>query len=932
MKFFPVFLLITSSFLFSQQYPAGENIDKLIEKALYFLHKDKDSAYYYARKSFDLLPQIKNDSLKKRIVFNYLAGTPDLNELDSVGKIYERKFLKNKDNPSLQELYFTIGRNYFTKNLHDLALKYYLKVDSLEKNARLFNAVYVQSLLDRASISKQTFTPDGVDTALSIAQDAEKKAAKLGDSSLIAKTSLALAELYLMTNKTEKGLEHLKKAEKFFSQSTEYYPEISFVYLIYMNYFYGLKKYAEAGRYLKKGIELLSGSGYNKALANLYVFYGDYFKNKMYDYEKAYKQYLKADSIYFGKHTEPSLHYVYLLEGLSESYEKSGNYKKALYYNKLAYKKRKALYRKQNRDLSRKLEMKFQAKERAFRLQQAEEQKKNQRNIYLSISSLMFLSFLFVFILYRNNKKITRKLKNIDREKSLMFANISHEFRTPLTLILAPTEHLLQKKNMPREAGPLLKSIRHNAGRLLHLVTQLLDIAKIETHTFNLRITQNDPQEFFGVVLESYKYLSRQKNIKFSHSVSVCQESWFDREVLEKILTNLLSNAFKYTPEEGEIVCQIYCENKKLVLNIRNTGKLLTKKEQKRIFERFYRADYTKEGTGLGLALVKELVIQHRGKIKVSTEKPHWNIFQVIIPVNKKAYKGLIKETENKMQDAVSVRDDQAPVFHSLPENASKDKESIPVLLVIDDNDELRALIKSIFSGAFKILEAKDGEEGIRKAVTYIPDIIISDVMMPGKDGYTLTSVLKKDFKTGHIPIILLTAKAGEQNILEGTHAGADDYIVKPFSIELLKRKVFNLMELRKKIRERYKSEMLISSRNIATPQYEKNFMDRIERVLKEHITNPEFSTEKFASALHLSRMQLHRKLKNLTGLSTAEFIRIQRLKLAVSLMQQSDAHISEIAYRVGFNSPAYFSKLFKETYGCTPSEYLKKNRQNKGK
>jgi len=357
----------------------------------------------------------------------------------------------------------------------------------------------------------------------------------------------------------------------------------------------------------------------------------------------------------------------------------------------------------------------------------------------------------------------------------------------------------------------------------------------------------------------------------------------------------------------------------------------LSKEEQDKVFERFYQLNENKQGVGIGLALVKELVNLHKGKITVESIPNEWTTFKVIIPIHKEVF------NEKEIEDKVAIRstDEEMINLEDLDETSkvdmvtdtSKDSDSQqdldnPILLIVDDNADIRTYMSTIFKDIYTILTAKNGQEGIDLAIAHIPDIIISDIMMPVKNGIELCNTIKVDERTSHIPIILLTAKAGEENEIEGIKTGADDYVTKPFNEELLQLRVEKLIEGRKKLQERYSQEVILKPKDIAITSVDEQFLQRLQKVLDDKLVESSFSIENFSQAVGMSRMQLHRKLKALTGLSATEFIRSQRLKLAAQLLKKSEINVSQVGYSVGFNDHAYFSKCFKEMYHCTPTEY----------
>lgn len=352
-----------------------------------------------------------------------------------------------------------------------------------------------------------------------------------------------------------------------------------------------------------------------------------------------------------------------------------------------------------------------------------------------------------------------------------------------------------------------------------------------------------------------------------------------------------------------------------MIIEVENENTSLSAHDLNKLFGRFYQADKSAEGVGIGLSLIKELTLLSGGKVSVAKKTEDTISFTVTIPITKASYnKNIIEEGPVEYD---FIKGQEASVIFK-----TKD-EDIPLLLIVEDNTEIRKFIVSLFDEKCRILEAVNGLEGIKLATNEVPDLIISDIMMPEKDGIALCNTLKKDVRTSHIPIILLTAKVGEENELKGLQNKADDYITKPFNADILIQKVYNAITSRKELQQRYSQHLYLRPKDIAVSSYDEEFLEEIQQIIDTKITDPEFKTEDFARELNLSRMQLHRKLKALTGLSTTEFIRSQRLKTAASLLRSADLTISEIAYTVGFNTPSYFIKCFKEVYHCTPNEYI---------
>lgn len=541
---------------------------------------------------------------------------------------------------------------------------------------------------------------------------------------------------------------------------------------------------------------------------------------------------------------------------------------------------------------------------------------------FLAIVALFLMLLTYLLVNYLNKKSLIRKLEELDMVKSRFFNNISHEFRTPLTIMATPLQRRLNQPGIDakdkREFELMLKSNK----RLTHLVDELLELSKLESGKGKLRVSALNITTFLNALVEPFRYQAESKGIDFSLVNEVLEETiWCDGEALLKIGANLLSNAVKYTPEGGYIGVKARMARGTLYLRIENTGVLLSKEEQKQLFNRFYQTNHNNNGVGIGLALVKELVELHRGEIQLDGTYTTGTAFAVRLPVAKSVFKDAeIANDREFIPHEIDVAGEVAVT-------AGNEKERLhrPLLLLVEDNAALKAILIGSLNGRYTIEVAKDGVEGVNKALAQIPDLIISDVMMPKKNGVQLTRELKQHELTSHIPIILLTAKAGDENALAGIQSGADEYIIKPFNNQLLRSKIANLLTIRNTMRDRYSQEIILKPQDIAVTPQDELLLERVQKVLDTNLTSPTFSTEDFAKALGFSRMQLHRKLKALTGLSATEFIRSQRLKLAAQLLEKSDANVSEVCYQIGFNNLSYFAKCFKEAYGVSPSAYSKK-------
>ncbi|MDN3724752.1 tetratricopeptide repeat protein [Aequorivita sp. SDUM287046] len=612
---------------------------------------------------------------------------------------------------------------------------------------------------------------------------------------------------------------------------------------------------------------------------------------------------------------------------LADAYALQGNYKAAFYNSEIAKNINDSIQQVQSAAKIKEIEGIYQTESRDREIallttqnQLAEQQKINQRNSLLAIVFLVTFGGIFLFFQLRNRKKTNLKLQELDTAKSTFFANISHEFRTPLTLINGPIEDQLASKNLSVAETKNLKSALRNTQRLKDLVDQLLALAKLESGVLKLNIQRANVPKFLVAQTEAFHFSCKEKHIEFAVSVTIDEkEDWFDQDILEKIIYNLMGNAIKYTPEKGFIKLNGKRVGNKYEISVTNSGEFIPRELQQKIFQRFYQSNHKNPGAGIGLALTKELVEIHKGNILLRSEESGINEFTVTIPVKRAEFDTSQIVTENTTIEHF----DSGPVAEMIVEKEFILPEDAPVILVIDDNKDIRDYVSSIFETTFAVHTAINGKEGFTAAIDLIPDIVISDVMMPEEDGFTLTKHLKDHQLTSHIPVILLTAKSQITSKLEAMGIGADAYVTKPFNSQLLKATVENLIENRRKLQQRFAQEAILIAKDIAISSEDEKFLEKLQKVLDEHMTEPDFSAESFSSAMGVSRMQLYRKLKALTGQSSSEFLRSQRLKLAAALLKTNKISISEVGYSVGFNDPSYFTKCFKQEFGCSPSEYI---------
>lgn len=508
------------------------------------------------------------------------------------------------------------------------------------------------------------------------------------------------------------------------------------------------------------------------------------------------------------------------------------------------------------------------------------------------------------------------RLAALDRMKSNFFSNITHEFRTPLTLILEPARRLSQQlshKNGQKWAALIIS----NSERMLNLVNQLLDINRLEEGLMSVKLQQADLNLLLQSILKDYEVAALDKQIELELYIrdrSILKWVEIDTEKVSKIIHNLLSNALKFTPNGGHISLSAVAvpERQEISIQVKDNGPGIAPEHQSRIFDRFYQVDDSSTratgGTGIGLALCQELAQKLGGTIRLDSEPGAGTLFTLQLPLSAAATQG--DPVPTGTTPAVAVEEALEP-----------HQEQNTSILIVEDNEELREFLKDILDPDFNIEMARDGIEGLQKATETLPDLIITDVMMPRMDGFEMTVKLKSDVRTSHIPIIMLTAKSALQSRLTGLETGADAYLSKPFYSEELVARIQNLFAQRARL-QAYFQGMRNDSPSPQVPDMEQDFLQRAYTVIEENLSDQDFSVEQLSNALLLSRSQLHRKLKALTGQTASEFIRAYRLKRAAAILrQQPGITVSEVSFKVGFNSPQYFSTKFKEKYGYSPSE-----------
>lgn len=554
---------------------------------------------------------------------------------------------------------------------------------------------------------------------------------------------------------------------------------------------------------------------------------------------------------------------------------------------------------------------------------------------YFVVVVLILWGFLNLLII-KSNQAARLKLEKIHHEKSeelnkmkiQFFANISHEFRTPLSLILAPLKQIIDTEPLKGDVKSRMDMIFRNANRLFGLVNELMDFTKSEEGRLKMMVHQADIVSFASDIHSLFLEEARQRNIRYSFDTEFeSQELWFDKRKMEKIISNLLSNAFKFTPDSGEIALKItketIADQQFAVLSVHDNGIGISQEHIGKVFDRFFQSpdEDAKHiaGTGIGLALVKSLVELHHGTINVTSTKGESTCFTVKIPLGNSHF------NKNEIMDntSLAVLSSGEVTEHESKEETSVSNVNAPLLLIVEDNADLREYLASTLGTKYKIIRAADGAEGVMMAKESTPDLIISDVSMPRLSGIELCKIIKDEMSTSHIPVILLTSKTSTPDIIEGIEKGADAYLTKPFDIKHLEVTIEKTIETRRKLYQRFSQDLFFLPAGNTDNTLDKKFMDNIIEYIDENLSDSNITVENLAAHVLMSRSNVYRKIKALTGQSATEFIRFARLKKAVQLLEKGQNNISEIAYKVGFSSPGYFAKCFKDQYGKSPSDFI---------
>ena len=788
----------------------------------------------------------------------------------------------------LGKVYDNVGEIYFRLGEYSTSLEYYEK--SLE--IALAQEVWFDIAASYNNISQVYEKMEDISRTKSNLLKVESALKKARDTTSYGILYTNLSEVYVDDKKYDSAWYYLNLTNRFLAtyQIGGNYDEIYSVWgLLKMR----LGEYDSAEYYFLKGIEYARKNNRAELESSIYINMVELFQQTE-AYEKALKYQERYSAI---SDSIASLQAVEQLNGLTVQFET--------------------------------LRKEQQINQQQLRISR----QRNRQLILWGILGLIFLSALIGLLLFidRQRKAQTKlmiqqaeaeSLRETDRLKSHFFANISHEFRTPLTLILGPLNKLLSD-TFEGDPQTSFRLMFRNAERLLQLINQLLDLSRLEAGKMNLNLNNSDIMAFFRVLAGNFESYAESKNIRFHVQYSHTQFfTTFDKDKLEQTINNLLSNAFKFTPEEGDVWLNVEKIEDMLEVTVRDNGIGIPEKQLEHIFDRFYQVESKPfEGAGIGLALAREIIELHKGTLQVSSEPGKGSVFVVRIPI---------------------IKDEAIPQVSPLaPEKIIEKAETIElvkpalppsqaIVLLVEDNEDIRNYLKTILGPYYQILEASNGKEGCKLAQEHIPELIISDVMMPEMDGFTFAESIKTDEKTSHIPMIILTAKASKDDKLHGLKLGVDDFLTKPFDEDELLARVKNLIDQRQRLSQKLEKAIIrLSPDEIEVESADKQFLKRVIDVIETYMADEHFSIVDLGRETGLSRSQLHRKLKGLTNQSPSIFLRTIRLKRARQLLYEKAGTAAEISYRVGFSSPAYFTKCYKEQFGVTPGEVLNRQVEN---
>ena len=754
----------------------------------------------------------------------------------------------------------------------------------------------------------------------------------IGDTAKLGSLYMNLGSVFNELGKYDSSFYYFSMAKEVFLEMDNQ-ENLAYLSLCIGEYYELTGRMKEAKRNMFEGLNISKHINHKNAMLDIYYNLGrNYNKSKKY-YEAI--RYLDTALVFANEVRNPGKKRL-IAEELIIAYSALEQFSQAFYYAELFISMSDTL-----RDDDRNREMAKIEWDQQYEKEKeltAEKLKKSKLFMILliSVTGLIIGLVFFIYRSFRIKQKANRLLLEMDQLKSRLFSNISHELRTPLTLIMSPLEEILSDEPGIKPSVKTIRMMQRNTKRLLNLVNQMLDLSKLDAGSLKLELVQEDIVKFLRVLIISFASLAEKKLISFQYNLPDGKFiTWFDADKFEKIITNLLSNAFKFTFEGGEVKCEVKLpeqENELMEVTVSDTGIGIPSNEINNVFDRFHQvksSSYSGSGgTGIGLALTKELVELLHGEIDIMSKLGKGTTFAVRLPIGKdhlREEEFLLKKADSISAYDYSIEHDDIKDSEERTEDiykGSKSEDEPPLVLIVEDHTDIRVHLREKLEDSFRIMEANDGIVGLDKAIENIPDLILTDLMMPRMDGVEMCNKLKTDERTSHIPVIMLTAKAEEEDKLAGLETGADAYIIKPFSMKEVKLRVRKLIEQRNKLREWFSREITLEPKDIAVTSVDEKFLQNAITVIEEHMNDNEFEVRKLQDEVGMSRMQLFRKFKALTGQTPSEFIRTIRLRRAAKLFEQNYGNVAQVAYEVGFNNLSYFAKCFKELFKVAPVSY----------
>lgn len=691
------------------------------------------------------------------------------------------------------------------------------------------------------------------------------------------------------------------------------------------NKFHKIKKYDSAAYYLSEAINLYEGLNNQQGQIIPYTNLCKIsFARENYDQAIAYAW--RAQELAESLNDRVSL--AGTTKILSDVYAKTGDYKRAyeLFGTHKAY--TDSVYDKKRAKEMADLELAYDTERKEQQIASLEQENNLallRRNILIgSIVTIVIVALLLYFQQLQRNKRnliLLQKEKEVDRMKSKFFTNISHELRTPLTMLIGPI-HEIRKSTTDEKTRLYLDMMQQSTSRLLTQVNQLLDLSKIDSGQLKLRVEKFNLVPFVKGVVLSFESLAASREISFRFQCTHDHIDFYgDRDSIEKMVANLVTNALKFSGKNDSVSVSLHKTLHDVEIAVADTGKGFDEEVAEHLFERYYHTESDMQAsTGIGLALVKELVERHSGSIVAHGKKGTGSTFTIFLPLGKKHWTDIPADLIKKVDIVPELQEESITLLPS----ESIAPESEVRILIIEDNDDVRLFIGEILKEKYTLLEASNGETGLKLAQETIPDLIITDIMMPKMDGYEVTAQLKNNVKTCHIPVVMLTAKADLESKMTGLQAEADDYLIKPFEGKELLTRISNLISLREKLKIHYSKSITLQSGTISINSMDEAFLGKIVRCVEDNMDNDKFGVEVLGQSIGMSRSQIHRKVQALTGIPPNQFIRNIRLTRAMELLKNNAGTVAEIAYMTGFGTPNYFSKCFSDKFGYTPGEVKK--------